>query len=64
MEIFLSIDEDMTPSVWWGSDSGCGAIALDKFFEESKVDMSKEMAAIYAEKFTAFAAELKDYSET
>ena len=59
---FLSIDKDMPLAIWMADDRGCQVIFLDKFFEDSKPEMSKEQAARYAEEFQKFADELRDYS--
>lgn len=60
---FLSIDEDMPLAIWLADDRGCEAISLDKFFADSKPDMSKEQAARYAAEFKKFADELQAFSE-
>jgi hypothetical protein len=59
---FLSIDEDKPLAIWWANVDGCGAIPLDEFLEESKIDMSKEQAARYVETLQIFVDQLREYA--
>ena len=62
--LFLSIDDDKPLSVFWDCGGFDGYEDLDKFLEYSKEDMSKELAARYAERFQKFVDDLREYAET
>ena len=59
---FLCIDDDKPLGVFVATETGCVGIDLEWFLTESKIDMSKDIARRYAERFKAFAEELEEYA--
>ena len=63
MAMFLSIDDSMPLGIYWADDRGDGVVNLNKFLNESKIDMSKKLAGEYALRLQQFVDELKVYSD-